>query len=153
MVLSRFSSIPDEGKCSCLGDCEGTDSSALCDPLGNAYSGCAYDYRGRRTMKKVTVNGFVTQHQYFVHRGYQVIAAIDAATGNPDWQLVCDPAYATAARPLAFCRGDQVYTYGFDQTKNVCELFAESGQIATSYDYAHLRSPLPADGETLRNIY
>ena len=97
---------------------------------------CAYDYRGRRTMKKVTANGFVTQHQYFVHRGYQVIAAIDATTSNPDWQLVWDPAYATAARPLAFCRGDQVYTYGFDQTKNVCELFAESGQIATSYDYA-----------------
>ena len=87
-------------------------------------------------MKKVTVNGTVTQHQYFMYRGYQVIAAIDAATGNLDWLLVWDPAYASATRPLAFCRGDQVYTYGFDLTKNVCELFDESGQIAASYDYS-----------------
>ena len=87
-------------------------------------------------MKKVTVNGTVTQHQYFMYRGYQVIAAIDAATGNPDWLLVWDPAYASATRPLACCQGDQVYTYGFDLTKNVCELFDESGQIAASYDYA-----------------
>ena len=47
-----------------------------------------------------------------------------------------DPTYASATRPLAFCQGDQVYTYGFDLTKNVCELFDESGQIAASYDYA-----------------
>ena len=97
---------------------------------------CTYDYQGRRTMKKVTVNGLVTQHQYFMYRGYQVIAAIDAVTGNSDWLLVWDPAYSTATRPLAFCQGDQVYTYGFDLTKNVCELFDESGQIAASYDYS-----------------
>ena len=112
MVLGLSSSVPDERKCSCPCDCEGTDSSALCDLLGNAYSGFAYDYQGRRTMKKVTVNGTVTQHQYFMYRGYQVIAAIDAATDNPDWLLVWDPAYASATRPLAFCQGDQVDVKG-----------------------------------------
>ncbi len=66
MALSRSSSVLDERKCLCPYDCEGTDSSAQCDPRGNAHSGFAYDYQGRRTMKKVTVDGTVTQLQYFV---------------------------------------------------------------------------------------
>ena len=66
MVLGLSSSVLDERKCLYPYDCEGTDSSAQCDPRGNAYSGCAYDYQGRRTMKKVTVDGTVTQHQYFM---------------------------------------------------------------------------------------
>ena len=101
MILSRSSSVTDKGKCPCP-----------CYSFGNAYSGLAYDYQGRRTMKKVTVDGTVTQHQYFMYRGYQVIAAIDAVTGNPDWLLVWDPAYATATCPLAFCQGDQVDVKG-----------------------------------------
>ena len=99
---------------------------------------CDYDYMGRRIWKKVeNANGTVTLHQRYIYYDYLQIAALDLtrATLNGLWLLTWDPSQAVATRPLAIQINGTWYTYGWDLTKNICELYTSSGAIGASYTY------------------
>ena len=99
---------------------------------------CSYDFMGRRATKKLTTNGSVTLHQRYIYRGYLQIAACDLTrTDHPClWLLTWDPTQPIATRPLAIQKDGTWYTYGWDLTKNVCEVFGPAGYIRTAYTYA-----------------
>ncbi len=108
----------------------------------NADSGtiveCTYDYMGRRATKKVTVNGSVTLHQRFLYRGYLQIACCDLTRSNHPclWLITWDPSQPVATRPLAIQKDGTWYTYGWDLTKNICEVYGQHGYIRTNYSYS-----------------
>ncbi|MBR3925901.1 MAG: RHS repeat protein [Akkermansia sp.] len=99
---------------------------------------CQYDSMGRRAFKKVTVNGSVTLHQRYVYRGYLQIACIDLTRSHHPvmWLVTWDPTQPVATRPLAIRINGTWYTYGWDLTKNICELYSTEGRISTSYTYS-----------------
>ena len=107
----------------------------------NADSGtiveCTYDYMGRRATKKVTVNGSVTLHQRFLYRGYLQIACCDLTRSNHPclWLITWEPSQPVATRPLAIQKDGTWYTYGWDLTKNICEIYGQHGYIRTFYTY------------------
>ena len=98
---------------------------------------CAYDYHGRRSYKKVTTNGTVTLYQRYIYRDYQQIACVDLTRSHHPclWLITWDPSQSSATRPLAIQKDGTWYTYGWDLTKNVCEVFGKSGYITTNYTY------------------
>ncbi len=98
---------------------------------------CSYDSMGRRAYKKVTVNGTVTLHQRYIYRGYLQIACIDLTlSAHPAlWFITWDPTQPIATRPLAIQKDGTWYTYGWDLTKNICEVYGVNGYIRTSYSY------------------
>ena len=93
---------------------------------------------GRRSYKKVTVNGEVILHQRYIYRGYLQIACCDLTRSNHPclWLIMWDPTQPIATRPLAIQKDGTWYTYGLDLTKNVCEVFGTTGYIATTYTYS-----------------
>ena len=99
---------------------------------------CAYDYMGRRCFKKVTVNGTVTLHQRYIYRGYLQIACCDLTRNNHPalWYITWDPNQPTSSRPLAIQKDGTWYTYGWDLTKNICEVYRDNGYISSTYTYA-----------------
>ncbi len=99
---------------------------------------CGYDSQGRRYFKKVTVAGTVTLHHRYIYRGYLQIACVDCTrSGHPAlWFVTWDPSQATATRPLAIQKDGTWFTYGYDITKNICEVFGPAGYIRTAYSYA-----------------
>ena len=99
---------------------------------------CAYDHMGRRATKKITSNGSVTLHQRYIYRGYLQIACCDLTrSGHPClWLLTWDPTQPIATRPLAISKDGTWYAYGWDLTKNICEVFGQHGYIRTAYTYA-----------------
>ncbi|MBR3944470.1 MAG: RHS repeat protein [Akkermansia sp.] len=99
---------------------------------------CAYDSIGRRSVKQVTVNGTVTLHQRYLYRGYLQIAACDLTRNSHPclWLITWDPTQPEATRPLAIQINGTWYTYGWDLTKNVCEIYSNNGYISTTYTYA-----------------
>ncbi len=99
---------------------------------------CVYDSMGRRSFKKVTVNGTVTLHHRYLYRGYLQIACIDLTRSHHPalWFITWDPTEPIATRPLAIQKDGTWYTYGLDLTKNVCEVFSSTGYIATAYTYS-----------------
>ena len=99
---------------------------------------CAYDFMGRRSFKKVSVNGTVTLHQRYIYRGYLQIACIDLTRSHHPvmWLVTWDPTQPIATRPLAIRINGTWYTYGSDLTKNICELYSTEGRITTSYTYS-----------------
>ena len=98
---------------------------------------CSYDYMGRRATKKVTVNGTVTLHQRFLYRGYLQIACCDLTRSNHPclWLITWDPSQPVATRPIAIQKDGTWYTYGWDLTKNICEVYGQHGYIRTAYTY------------------
>ena len=98
---------------------------------------CAYDSMGRRAYKKMTVNGSVTLHQRYIYRGYLQIACIDLTRSHhPDlWYITWDPTQPVATRPLAIQLNGTWFTYGWDLTKNICEVFGQHGYTRTTYTY------------------
>ena len=98
---------------------------------------CSYDYMGRRATKKVTVNGSVTLHQRFLYRGYLQIACCDLTRSNHPclWLITWDPSQPVATRPLAIQKDGTWYTYSWDLTKNICEVYGQHGYIRTNYSY------------------
>ncbi len=98
---------------------------------------CQYDSMGRRAFKKVTINGSVTLHQRYIYRGYLQIACVDLTRSHHPvmWLVTWDPTQPVATRPLAIRINGSWYTYGWDLTKNICELYSTSGFISTSYSY------------------
>ncbi len=99
---------------------------------------CAYDYKGRRATKKVTINGSVMLYQRFLYRGYLQIACCDLTRSNHPciWLITWDPTQAHATRPLAIQKDATWYTYGWDSTKNICEVYGQHGYIRTNYTYS-----------------
>ena len=99
---------------------------------------CAYDSQGRRFEKKVTVAGATTLHHRYIYRGYLQIAALDLTrSAHPAlWLVTWDPSQPTATRPLAIQKDGTWFTYGYDLTKNICEVFGPASYIRTAYAYA-----------------
>ncbi|MBQ8445013.1 MAG: hypothetical protein IJX22_01330 [Opitutales bacterium] len=80
--------------------------------------------QGRRYFKKVTVAGTVTLYHRYIYRGYLQIACVDCTrSGHPAlWLVTWDPSQPTATRPLALQKDGNWFTYGYDITKNICEV-------------------------------
>ena len=99
---------------------------------------CSYDYMGRRATKKLTINGNITLHQRFIYRGYQQIACCDLTRSNHPclWLITWDPLQPVATRPLAIQKDGTWYTYGWDLTKNICEVYGQHGYIRTACTYS-----------------
>jgi len=104
---------------------------------GSSVIESVYDYMGRRAWKKVTKNGTITKHERYLYRGYLQIATIDLMRSQlPTLNfLIWDPTEPQATRPLALQAYATWYSYGFDLTKNVKELFNTAGNAETIYDY------------------
>ena len=51
------------------------------------------------------------------------------------WLITWDPTQPMATRPLAIQKDGTWYTYGWDLTKNICEVYGPAGYIRTSYSY------------------
>ena len=105
---------------------------------GSTVIECAYDYMGRRATKKVTENGSITLHHRYLYRGYLQIACCDLTrSAHPClWLLTWDPTQPVATRPLAIRKDGSRFAYGWDLTKNICEVFGQAGYIRTSYTYS-----------------
>ena len=99
---------------------------------------CAYDSMGRRCFKKVVTNGIVTLYQRYIYRGYLQIAACDLTRSSHPclWFITWDPTQHIATRPLAIRKDGNWFAYGWDLTKNICEVFGSSGYIRTAYVYS-----------------
>ncbi len=116
---------------------------------------CGYDYMGRRFEKKVTSDGAVTLHERYIYRGYLQIAAYDLREGHaehPDLRfIIWDPTQEVATRPLAIRENGVWYTYGWDLTKNICELYGQEGFIRTIYTYSPY-GQVTAEGDVTQPI-
>ncbi len=98
---------------------------------------CGYDYMGRRFEKKVTVDGTTTLHERYIYRGYLQIAALDMLhNASLIHAITWDPTQEVATRPLVIQKDGTWYTYGWDLTKNICELYGQEGFIRTIYTYS-----------------
>ena len=99
---------------------------------------CAYDSMGRRATKKVMVDGNLTLHQRYLYRGYLQIAALDLTRSDHPalWFITWDSTQPIATRPLAIQKDATWFIYGWDLTKNICELYTNTGSIRTSYTYS-----------------
>ncbi|MBQ8479202.1 MAG: hypothetical protein IJ503_02315 [Akkermansia sp.] len=80
----------------------------------------------------------ITLHQRFLYRGYLQIACCDLTRSNNPclWLITWDPSQPVATRPLAIQKDGTWYTYGWDLTKNICEIYGQHGYIRTSYTYS-----------------
>lgn len=114
---------------------------------------CTYDSMGRRAFKKVTVNGTVTLHQRYIYRGYLQIACIDLTRSNHPalWFITWDPTQPVATRPLAIQKNGTWYSYGWDLTKNICEVYGQQGYIRSAYTYPPY-GQVTATGDTEQSI-
>ncbi len=112
---------------------------------------CAYDHMGRRATKKVTVDGAITLHQRYLYRGYLQIACCDLTRSNHPslWLITWDPTQPIATRPLAIQKDGTWFTYGWDLTKNICELYGTNGYIRTAYTY----TPYGEVTESTNSVY
>ena len=113
---------------------------------------CGYDSQGRRYFKKVTVAGTVTLHHRYIYRGYLQIACVDCTrSGHPTlWFVTWDPSQPTATRPLAIQKDGTWFTYGYDLTKNICEVFGPAGYIRTAYAYAPFGAVSTSDNSVVQ---
>ncbi len=127
---------------------------------------CDYDYMGRRATKKVELlsapdaetgesTTTVTLHQRYIYRGYLQIACCDLTReAHPHlWLITWDPTQPTATRPLAIQKDATWYVYGWDLTKNICEVFNNEGYMNNTVIYSY--SPygaVTAEGTTSQPI-
>ncbi|MEE1288617.1 MAG: RHS repeat-associated core domain-containing protein, partial [Bacteroidaceae bacterium] len=104
---------------------------------GNTVVECAYDSHGRRSFKKVVVNDVVILHQRYIYRGYLQIACCDLTRSNHPclWLITWDPTETVNTRPLAIRKDGTWFAYGWDLTKNICEVFGPAGYIRAAYSY------------------
>jgi len=115
---------------------------------------CGYDSQGRRFEKKVTVAGTTMLHHRYIYRGYLQIAALDLtrAAHSALWLVTWDPTQPTATRPLALQKDGTWFTYGYDITKNVCELFGPNGYIRAAYSYTPFGSVSASENGVVQNF-
>ena len=96
--------------------------------------------------------GTVTLHHRYVYRGYLQIAALDLTrSAHPAlWLVTWDPSQSTATRPLAIQKDGTWFTYGYDLTKNICEVFGPAGYIRTAYSYAPFGAVTASDNSVVQ---
>jgi RHS repeat-associated protein len=118
------------------------DNRPVCYSNDTAVVTLGYDYFGRCFRR--TVSGWgpassefqVSSFQRYLYRGHLRIATLDMLNGDAVIHpVVWDPAEQTATRPLLLQTPSGWFTYGFDQTKNVTELFDPTGSTAATYDF------------------
>ena len=131
---------------------EGDWTNTECLPRrGEGARRCARVNMGRRHTRKITVNGSVTNYLRYIYRGYLQIAAINAVSGVFQWFILWDPTQPVATRPLGIRKDGTWYTYGWDLTKNICEVFGSDGYIKTAYTYTPYGS-VTANGNVTQPI-
>ena len=115
---------------------------------GSTIITCVYDYMGRRVRKQVVKDGVTTLDDRFFYRGYLQVAAYDwlPTTKTSRYFLVWDPTQSVATRPLAIRTGGTAYAYGWDLTKNICELYGPNGYIVNRYAYTPFGSVTQTEG-------
>ena len=64
---------------------------------------------------------------------------------------IWDPTQEVATRPLAIRESGVWYTYGWDLTKNICELYGQEGFIRTIYTYSPY-GQVTAEGDVIQPI-
>ncbi len=107
---------------------------------------CTYDSIGRRATKKVeeittdvegNESSTLISHHRFIYRGYLQIACCDLTRAAQPclWLITWDPTQPVATRPLAIQKDGSWFCYGWDLTKNICEVFGQNGYIRTAYSY------------------
>ncbi len=67
------------------------------------------------------------------------------------WLITWDPTQPVATRPLVIQKDGTWYTYGWDLTKNICEVFGPSGYIRSTYTYTPFDS-ITATGDVTQPI-
>ena len=117
---------------------------------------CGYDYRGRRFEKKVSVNGAVYSHSWFLYRDYLQVAQLDL--NHPEPVLVksylWDPTESMTTRILMMTcwqeNGMKVKGHLYfmhDVMKNVTSIFDGQHTRRARYEYAPFGSLLTAEGD------
>ena len=103
-------------------------NSSTHNPTTPTLISMSYDRMGRRVTKN---------DQRFVYNGYLQISNSELQTSNIKLQtFVWDSTEPLATRPLVWERGNSVAYYTHDGNKNVSEVVAENGGVATHYEYA-----------------
>ncbi len=67
------------------------------------------------------------------------------------WLITWDPTQPIATRPLAIQKDGTWYTYGWDLTKNIYEIFGQNGYIRSTYAYTPFGS-VTASGDVTQPI-
>ena len=83
------------------------------------------------TAEVVTVDGFA-----LAQKDTAGVVTTFTRSHHPSlWYITWDPTQQNATRPLALQKNGAWYTYGWDLTKNICEVYSSSGYIRSSYIY------------------
>lgn len=95
----------------------------------------------------------ITLLQRFLYRGYLQIACCDLIRSSHPclWLITWDPTQRRASRPLAIQKDGTWYTYGWDLTKNICEVYGQHGYIRTNYSYSPF-SEVMSNGDVTQPI-
>ena len=103
------------------------------DAAGNVTT-MAYDSAHDLPATVTDAQGNTSCYRYDV-RGYLQITCCDLNRSNHPalWLITRDPTQPIATRPLAIQKDATWYTYGWDLTKNICELYGANGYIRTTY--------------------
>ena len=67
------------------------------------------------------------------------------------WLITWDLTQPVATHPLAIQKDGTWYTYGWDLTKNICEVFGQNGYIRSTYAYTPFGS-ITANGDVTQPI-
>jgi RHS repeat-associated protein len=129
------------------------DNRPVCYSNDTAVVTLGYDYLGRcfrRTVSEwnpASAEFQVSSFQRYLYRGYLRIAALDMLNAAAAIHtVVWDPSEPAATRPLLLQTPSGWFTCGFDQVKNVTELFDSAGNIAATYDYSPFGENMTASG-------
>ena len=115
---------------------------------------CGYDYRGRRFEKKVSVNGAVYSHSWFLYRGYLQVAELDLRHPEPVLvkSYLWDPTEPEATRILMMTcwqenemKVKEHLYFMHDAMKNVTYIFDSQQRQRARYEYAPFGSLLTAE--------
>ena len=126
---------------------------------GRAIVTCGYDYQGRRFEKKVSVNGAVSGHSWFLYRGYLQVAQLDLRHPEPVLvkSYLWDPTEPEATRILMMTcwqkNGMKVKEHLYfmhDVMKNVTSIFDGQHTRRARYEYAPFGSPITEEGDMAR---
>ena len=102
---------------------------------------------------KYDANGTVALRQRYLYRGYLQIASYDIRQADPTAPsyIIWDPTHSVATRPLVIRKDQTWYTYGWDLTKNICEVYGPNGNIRTIYTYTPYGT-VTAEGDVTQPI-
>ena len=120
---------------------------------------CGYDYQGRRFEKKVSVNGAVSSHSWFLYRGYLQVAELDMLHPKPVLRksYLWESIGLTSPRLLMMAKWKKNKTaveehlyFMHDAMKNVTSIFDSQQTKRAHYEYAPFGSLLTTEGDMAR---